>query len=49
MLTQEMAAKIKQRLAEGVAQHDIAAEFHINQGRVSEIKTGRRFADVDAE
>jgi len=26
----------------GAAQHDIAAEFRINQGRVSEVKTGLR-------
>ena len=45
-LTREMASQIKQRLAKGISQHDIAAEFGINQGRVSEVNTGRRFAEV---
>jgi len=42
----EMAAKIKSMLDAGMYQHDIAAHFKINQGRVSEIKTGLRFTDV---
>ena len=45
-VTPEMAAKIKKRLAEGLAQHDIAAEFRINQGRVSEVNTGLKFPEV---
>ena len=45
-VTREMAAKIKRCLLENMAQHDIAAIFKINQGRVSEIKTGKKFGDV---
>lgn len=42
-VTPEMAAKIKHLLSLGMMQHDIAAHFGINQGRVSEINTGMRF------
>ncbi|WP_315924265.1 hypothetical protein [Mesorhizobium sp. SP-1A] len=42
----EMAAKIKTMLAHGMAQHDIAARFGINQGRVSEVNNGKRHPDV---
>jgi hypothetical protein len=45
-VTPEMAAKIKHYLITDMAQHDIAAMFKINQGRVSEIKTGKKFGDV---
>jgi hypothetical protein len=41
-----MAAKIKTMLAFGMAQHDIAARFGINQGRVSEVNKGKRHPDV---
>ena len=34
--------KIRERLAAGDFQHDIAADLGINQGRVSEVKTGKR-------
>jgi len=37
----------KGRLADGEKQHDIAADFGINQGRISEINTGQRFAHVN--
>lgn len=40
-----MAEEIKRLLGEGLLQHKIAARFGINQGRVSEIKTGKRFRD----
>ncbi len=33
---------IRERLAKGHFQHDIAADLGINQGRVSEVKTGKR-------
>jgi predicted XRE-type DNA-binding protein len=33
---------IRERLALGEMQHDIAAELGINQGRVSEVNTGKR-------
>jgi transcriptional regulator with XRE-family HTH domain len=41
-----MAARIKRLLSEKMMQHDIAARFGINPGRVSEIKAGRRFSEV---
>ena len=46
-VTPEMAAKIKALLKTQMCQHDIAAAFRINQGRVSEINTGRCFIDVE--
>lgn len=45
-VTPEMAAAIKHYLKTDLAQHEIAAMFKINQGRVSEIKTGKKFGDV---
>lgn len=46
-LTPDIAAKIKHLLGLGeFNQHDIAAEFGINQGRVSEINTGKKWPDV---
>lgn len=47
-VTPDMAAKIKRYLLDNLNQHDIAAIFGINQGRVSEIKNGTRFAEVPA-
>ena len=41
-LTPELIAEIRRRLACGEYQHDIAAELHVNQGRISEINTGKR-------
>ena len=35
---------IRERLANGEFQHDIAADLGINQGRISEVKTGKRGA-----
>jgi predicted XRE-type DNA-binding protein len=32
----------------GMLQHDVAALFGINQGRVSEIINGKRFAKAEA-
>lgn len=46
-LTPEMAAKIKALLSTGMAQHDIAAFFRVNQGRVSEVNTGAKFSGVE--
>lgn len=34
--------EIRRRLALGHYQHDIAADLGINQGRVSEVNTGKR-------
>ena len=42
-----MAAEIRfLRLQKGLYNHQIAAHFGINQGRVSEVLTGKRFPDV---
>lgn len=46
ILTEEDAAIIKLLLKLHVIQHDIAARFHTNQGRISEINTGKKFAHV---
>jgi len=40
---------IKKRLKRGDHQHDIAADYSLNQGLISEINTGKRFADVKLE
>lgn len=45
-LTREDIAAIKARLLRGDYQHDIAADYGLNQGRVSEINTGKRGRDV---
>jgi hypothetical protein len=46
-VTPEMAAQIKTLVDHfGMLQHDVAARFGINQGRVSEIMTGGAFPDV---
>lgn len=46
-LTAQHAARIK-FLAQNtdLMQHEIAARLSINQGRVSEVLTGKRFANV---
>lgn len=41
-LTAQDIADIKARLRQGEYQHDIAADYGLNQGRVSEINTGKR-------
>lgn len=45
-LTPEQVSIIKACLAKGDYQHRIAADFDLNQGRISEIATGKRFASV---
>ena len=45
-LTPADAAIIKRRLQQGEFQHRIAADFDVNPGRIAEIKTGKRFANV---
>lgn len=40
--TPEVFRLVKARLAAGEFQHDIAADLGWNQGRVSEVKTGKR-------
>lgn len=39
---------IKKRIREGDFIHRIAADFDVNPGRISEIKTGRRYAEISA-
>ena len=41
-LNDETCRIIRERLAKGDFQHDIAADLGINQGRVSEVNTGKR-------
>lgn len=41
-LTAQDIADIKARLRRGEYQHHIAADYGLNQGRVSEINTGKR-------
>ncbi|WP_180287585.1 hypothetical protein [Puniceibacterium antarcticum] len=45
-LTAEDAKVIKERLKRGDMQSRIAADFDVNLGRISEINTGKKFADV---
>ena len=46
-VTAKMAAYIKYMVGTlGYYQHEAAAVFKINQGRVSEIMTGKRYPDV---
>ena len=44
-LTHEMAAHIRRLYRLGMMQHDIAAHYRINQGRVSEVVNGKRFPE----
>jgi len=41
-LTDDVIRNIWQRLRSGEFQHDIAADLGLNQGRVSEVNTGKR-------
>jgi len=45
-LTWQQVSVIKARLVRGDYQHRIAADHDLNQGRISEINTGQRFADI---
>ncbi len=47
-LTARDAAIIKGMLKRGDKQHDIAAYFGVNSGRISEINTGAKFTAVKA-
>ena len=47
-MTPELAAQIKALLDKGYQQHQVAAALKINQGRVSEVNTGKIYADVKA-
>ena len=45
-LTEDDAAIVKGMLARGDRQHDIAAWFGVNGGRIAEVATGARFPNV---
>jgi hypothetical protein len=47
-LNERDAAIIKGMLARGDRQHDIAAWFGVNGGRIAEIATRRKFRDISA-
>lgn len=46
-LDEDDAAHVKGMLERGDRQHDIAAWFGVNGGRIGEIAAGRKFAHVD--
>lgn len=48
-LSREDIEDIKRRLKRGDNQHDIAATYGLNQGRISEINTGKLFPKVDSD
>jgi hypothetical protein len=48
-LDERDAAVVKGMLARGDRQHDIAAWFGVNGGRIAEIATGQKFSIVRAE
>ena len=41
-LTEDIIRIVRERLRLGHFQHDIAADLGVNQGRISEINTGKR-------
>jgi len=45
-LTDEEIIIIWRRLRRGDWQHDIAAAFGVNQGRISEVNTGKRGGEI---
>lgn len=47
-LTRAESSLVKGMLARGDRQHDIAAYFGVNGGRIAEIATGQRYHDVAA-
>lgn len=47
-LTHHDVSIIKARLQRGEFQHRIAADYDLNQGRISEIAKGKRFAHIRA-
>jgi predicted XRE-type DNA-binding protein len=46
-MTPELAAQIKALLNKGYQQHQVAAFLKINQGRVSEVNTGKTFPKTE--
>jgi transcriptional regulator len=47
-VTLERAIAIWQMRWQGLCQHEIAAALKLNQGRVSEVLTGKRFPEAEA-
>jgi hypothetical protein len=46
-MTQALADEIRRlKRSEGLYNHEIAARLNINQGRVSEVLTGKRFPEA---
>ena len=45
-LSEPEIAVIKARILRGDKYHEIAADYRINQGRLSDLKHGRIFADI---
>lgn len=45
-LTRDDARLIWLRRSAGAAQHEIVAELGVNQGRISEVLSGKRFPEV---
>lgn len=45
-LTEQDAAIVKAMIARGDRQHDIAAWFGVNGGRIGEIAAGRKFGSI---
>lgn len=45
-LTELDVARIKGLLVKGIHQHRIAAMYDLNQGRISEIATGKRWPHI---
>ena len=41
-----LAIEICRRIQSGEYNHDIAADYGLNQGRISEIRTGKRFPEA---
>ena len=44
-VTRQMAEQIRSLHKTGMLQHDIAAYFGVNQGRISEVVNGQRFPE----
>jgi hypothetical protein len=45
-MTAKRAAIAKRLMMSGFYQHEVAAKLGVNQGRISEINTGKIFADI---
>lgn len=45
-LTEDEAGVVKGMLARGDKQHDIAAYFGVNGGRIAEVSTGKKWPDI---